>query len=253
MSQDEHDGGAKDKWQGQHTDWAAKNARDKRKVAQWAAGEPAAHLLVMAHVSRLVADLMHDFIWVSSNRWCLKNELACQRGMLRQYRLLDAHSCRAEGQFARSALFLFADSSKWRAMPRQYCIRECCALAFRMLSRIAAGCETMLRDVHIGFTFKLFGLLSQPGAAAEILASPCAYEEFTETHIKAFPTTALLQSPASLQCLAAIAEIARSETTQIECGHACGPRAASKEHPGARIGVPSLVRHICGAYCEEHL
>jgi hypothetical protein len=195
--------------------------RMKADAHKWAASDPKHRLVIMGLTFASFERYLKDLVYLNSEDWKLKNDIASAAGGRRRYRLLEAHNNTLENKCATGILKVLTDPDAWHALPFDAWTLKNRSLAFRILSRRACGLHLMSVLPHTMDPFAIFKLLEDDAAKdAEVQRTrPCQQNEFTAMHAKVYPGDRLL-CPESRAVLAAKAEGAMEATSRIECGNA---------------------------------
>ena len=198
----------------------------KNKLIAWAQTDPMEHLVLLTVCSEPCHKLMSDLLFMAGEEWELQRDSQRVRGQsCSSSRVLDAHLGQAENLVARSVLDKLCLSSCWLALPEES--RTCANrhLAFTLLSRSVGGVFLLLKLPHTCPPFSLFGLLQEDvglaaAAAADLKALPrCRRDAFSHEFLESY-TQEQLAGVKARSILAAAAELARTEISGVEIGHA---------------------------------
>jgi hypothetical protein len=115
---------------------------------------------------------------------------------------------------------LLEDTEPWDLLGAT-CDEEAMSISFASLATAAGGVFLHLYSRHKRYPVKLFGLLVDKAISVALAADPsCLDDTFSRSFRGQFPSSEALASEACLWVLRAIAVIARTDTTRIECRHA---------------------------------
>lgn len=206
--------------------WAVINATHRRIGDEWLRSKPLGMLIAMRTVMEPLRRLLKRQLVVASEEWELeqRSRVAERRKTGeasfadREYRLTIAALGADEQTFFKQLRAIMDGDEFWQILPDKDHTERFRATVFRLLSR--AGCLVfeLLEVPHDQFPVRLFRLLAEPSAAAELaevpdcLLDPCS-ADFKRLH-PGFSGDALLQK------LAVIAQVCPKDISQVEAKHA---------------------------------
>lgn len=206
--------------------WAAVNAAHRREATQWVLSAPLPRLMLQRLVMEPLRRLLASQFEVAGESWDLeqlaKTAVAAARGEQtwdsREYRVCIAASCRDEQQFFDRLRLLQESDSLWDILPLGAYTEKFASLAFKMISKAGCCVAELLRKPHTQLPFRLFGLLSNPRIADELLVLPdCMWDPWSKKMRDLHPT---LADDALLHKLALLAHLQWKDISRVEAKHA---------------------------------
>jgi hypothetical protein len=199
--------------------WAKENANNKAKIADWAASDPGPYLVAMCIIVRPQLSLVTMYFEQASTSWDEKQCHASITGGKGEYRIVKAASRRMSFDFFTDMAQNTLQESNWTVLLQP--THKLLSSAFVIISKAATGVYTLIHRKHLGFPFRLFSLLGDGGralTAKDILRQPaCLRCQFSATFLERFHSETKLVSVDSIASLVAAAELARLDTTRVEC------------------------------------
>ena len=225
-------GEASDNDNGPSNDTAKKSAeihsKQKTKTIRLVRSRCRGIAIITCLIHRALDILMRHKLFIAGKRWdCVQNEASVE-GHPRSYRITDEASNIAETKFAWATAKLFCNPVEWNCLHLNDRNMRQRANAFRLISRQVSMVFLLLFIPHLVGPFSLFRDLDGNDDSFDLaLGQPsCFYGDFMYHHMKAFPSAADLLGKTSMFILLCIADLARTQSTRSENGHAFWQREA---------------------------
>jgi hypothetical protein len=237
-------------------DWSAFNTRMKGDGRRWAESDPHPRLCILAVANTAVHSLMKALLFASGSGWerLADFRTACC-GQPRKYRIAEALRQVHERRSALQCWHLLLDSSHWNLLTADDFTLSNRNLAYRLVSRLAAGLLLLFALPHSTFPFLIFELLI--GFDSALLdrlehEKDCMLDDFSYEHLEFYKN--LLDSQDSLLTLAVLAEFLRLDTSNIEVTHSVWQREVAVRHMGT-FGVmeTSIAGRDSSSFFVAHL
>ena len=213
---------------GGEQDWtrlAAKNARTRKKAANWVATFPLSSLIVLRMFMAPICLLLDAYISESGHKFEKKRlleELLTKKGLQERSQAvggLQGYIRQDKEQRFLEELQAALKSSHWQWMPAGAKMLDMQTLAFQLSSRLGALVYQMLIWPTMQCPFLTFKLLDEPNLASKICRLPqCLLDDFTKDFMQKYPGEKMTSQDARMS-LHVIAAQAKTETVQLEWGH----------------------------------
>ncbi|CAE7938263.1 unnamed protein product [Symbiodinium necroappetens] len=200
-------------------DWAAFNRSMRKKVLSWVT-EDVSNICLMRWLMNYTTRLLARMFKLSGADW--------ERGQQtrtddRSYRIVEAMMQRDLDPTFEELEQAFCHVPP--ALPQKRWTRSTRSLSFRMLSRLSVSLDFHCASLREASPFVVAGLLLgdevAEGVAEEILNMPrCLCDALTLKLRGMFPTPAELASKRAVAVVRGLAQLARVDVGNIECGHA---------------------------------
>ena len=202
--------------------------RRKKQVIRLAHLNPRGTSRIACNVHRSLNILLRHKLFIAGKRYDAKNDEAIVAGQHPVYRITEEASNKAELKCARSAEKLLCQPSEWQCMHLDDYTLTCRAKAFRMIVRQQALVFLLLYLPHLVGPFTLFKDLNGNSDSFDTAIGQleCFRDDFMHHHMSAYPSVAALLSGISIFLLRCIADMARTQSTRSENGHAFWQREA---------------------------
>eukprot|EP00439_Symbiodinium_sp_Y106_P066156 s568_g10.t1 len=199
-------------------DWAEFNRSMRRKVLSWVE-EDVSNICIMRWLMNYSTRLLARMFKLSGAEW--ERDQATQADD-RSYRIVEAMMKRDLDPTFEEMEQAFCHVPP--ALPQKRWTRSTRSLTFRMLSRLSVSLDFHCASLREACPFVIAGLLLgevAEGVAEEIFSMPrCVCDALTLKLRGMFPTPAALASSRAVAIVRGLAQLARVDVSNIECGHA---------------------------------
>ncbi|CAE7780590.1 unnamed protein product [Symbiodinium sp. CCMP2592] len=198
-------------------DWQEHNKATIGKACAWTATSPAHAFIIANVVWTPVLKLMQETLFLGSESWDRKQQVALADGRERCFRVVELFHGTSLNKFWDALEDLFQNGSP--AVPVGAWSESMRCLMFRLLSRAGAAVSQIFAAQHKMSPFVLFGALA--GKLQELKSLPvCMRDELTSLILEKFPEDEDLLGNECQNVLAAAASQIDSDIVGLEVRHA---------------------------------
>ena len=219
--------------------WASENAAHRKHGLRFIMSSPLAWLVTARMLMEPMRQYMTEQFMLASERWDIQERAKAARLGLagetpkRSYRLSELAAGASDDRFFQRVGLLLWSEGLWSTMPPAFHTFEKRAVVFQLVSRMGCAFNRLLAARHRSFPVKLFLLLADPSAAAELRAIPdCMLDPWSLRLRQRFPS---LEGPELMQVLHTVACRTPVDVSHIEALHASIRRMlflkSSQTHP----------------------